>query len=462
MFKHTFKNQPWALPVVIAVLVIGLAFLAFGPRQKPGDSGTSPGPPKSGQVLGRPFNLLVVHTSDTFGYLEPCGCGGVPAEYGGLARRKTFISRAIAGQTGLVSKGGKVQRTGQLFAVIVDTGNLTPNPDKLPLILDGMKRMGYQAVGLGDLEISLGQRAAQAIHTYRGQMTFLDAAPQPGWENIVKPYFIYFIGDKRIVVTSISPDAGKPGLPSPARLEALKRALVEVHPQSSVVILLSQLGLEAERELTQLPEFASLMDVIIGGHPPGQLNEPEQRNGVVIVPTYRWGQMIGLLGVNFFSGRKMQLIQQLAPLDSSYPADSYVSEQVDQWYRERQMTGQAEELKRGRKAEECATCHAKQYDTWRASGHARAVQTLAEKQRLVSDCLPCHTKQGVTRNEDGTYGPGVDCFACHGEGKLHEDSQLRQYITMHKDEQFCRSCHDPANSPKFEFNAYLERIRHWD
>jgi hypothetical protein len=53
------------------------------------------------------------------------------------------------------------------------------------------------------------------------------------------------------------------------------------------------------------------------------------------------------------------------------------------------------------------------------------------------------------------YLQGVQCEACHGEGKGHpEKGGIERKVTLGA----CRNCHTKDQSPIFNYVAYLEKI----
>ena len=127
----------------------------------------------------------------------------------------------------------------------------------------------------------------------------------------------------------------------------------------------------------------------------------------------------------------------------------------------------------------CRSCHAKEYESWAAGPHARALATLETKHKAGdANCLKCHTT-GFGR--EGGFQPGaaasahpdlarVGCESCHGPGGDHVGAaSKRGTIVALGDKcdscvilQICGSCHDDANDPGFEFEvkAKIDKIRH--
>jgi predicted CXXCH cytochrome family protein len=52
----------------------------------------------------------------------------------------------------------------------------------------------------------------------------------------------------------------------------------------------------------------------------------------------------------------------------------------------------------------------------------------------------------------------VGCEACHGPGSLHADDPSTSNILRAPARQVCVGCHNPENSPHFDFALYLPQI----
>ncbi|MEZ4330934.1 MAG: multiheme c-type cytochrome [Myxococcota bacterium] len=126
-------------------------------------------------------------------------------------------------------------------------------------------------------------------------------------------------------------------------------------------------------------------------------------------------------------------------------------------------------------SEACRSCHAKEFETWAASPHARAVATLERAgQQTEADCLSCHT---TAWDKPGGFAPGtpvasapdlarVGCESCHGPGGDHVGARAPRVGTILSlgdkcdscvIQKVCGTCHDKANDPGFEF-AVEQRI----
>ena len=110
----------------------------------------------------------------------------------------------------------------------------------------------------------------------------------------------------------------------------------------------------------------------------------------------------------------------------------------------------------------CGGCHEKAYSIWKGTDHSRAYETLARRGRERDpECLACHSvgfgyDGGISGDmEKGLMGVG--CESCHGAGDEHVRSPRER--KMHLDVN-CRSCHTADKSPKFNYEGYLDKIRH--
>jgi peroxiredoxin len=119
----------------------------------------------------------------------------------------------------------------------------------------------------------------------------------------------------------------------------------------------------------------------------------------------------------------------------------------------------------------CQSCHVKEFETWSASPHGRAVASLEEQGKAgEAECLACHTtaygKPGgfPTSESVGTHPDlaRVGCESCHGPGGDHVEPTAKRVGTILSlgDKcdscvilKVCGTCHDDANDPDFEFEV---------
>jgi hypothetical protein len=110
----------------------------------------------------------------------------------------------------------------------------------------------------------------------------------------------------------------------------------------------------------------------------------------------------------------------------------------------------------------CKRCHEVNYRNWLKTKHAKASQTIVTSPKYAQEeCLICHATgygkigEYATVEEVPFYLRGVQCEACHGEGKGHPGKGgIERKVTL----GVCRNCHTKDQSPTFNYIAYLEKI----
>ncbi len=115
--------------------------------------------------------------------------------------------------------------------------------------------------------------------------------------------------------------------------------------------------------------------------------------------------------------------------------------------------------------EVCKACHPAAYEAWRTTPHARARESLPERNRSDARCLSCHApdlEEGVT---------DVSCEACHGPGRVYaagyvmRDAELARAVGLvEPGERTCAGCHTDSTPSlvKFEYGRKLPLIKHWE
>jgi 2',3'-cyclic-nucleotide 2'-phosphodiesterase (5'-nucleotidase family) len=158
---------------------------------------------------------LVVITGELDGYIEPCGCTGKENQKGGLSRRQNFL-RAVQGAGWpllAVDLGGQVRRFGRQSEV------------KFQSIADGLRSMGYSAVGLGPDDLRLpAEELVAAVAPVGDQPTpFLSAnVGLLGLDANITPRFrVVEVGGLRIGITGVLGD--KEAATTPSRFSRRSR-----------------------------------------------------------------------------------------------------------------------------------------------------------------------------------------------------------------------------------------------
>lgn len=113
-------------------------------------------------------------------------------------------------------------------------------------------------------------------------------------------------------------------------------------------------------------------------------------------------------------------------------------------------------------AAQCGTCHVKEYEDWKASPHAKALEHLSKRQATDAGCRGCHTT-APDKSDDRLAG--VQCESCHGAGSLYapryvmRDEKLAKLFGLEKvDESTCAACHT-ADVPGVRAFVYAEAVK---
>jgi hypothetical protein len=112
----------------------------------------------------------------------------------------------------------------------------------------------------------------------------------------------------------------------------------------------------------------------------------------------------------------------------------------------------------------CMTCHEGQGEKWLQSKHARAYETLVNKEQQFNlKCIPCHItvepKQiniGKTDLKDELLMVG--CESCHGNGNQHAQSPQKNKLSIPA-ETVCLNCHTPDHDDDFDFKRDVELLQ---
>jgi len=114
----------------------------------------------------------------------------------------------------------------------------------------------------------------------------------------------------------------------------------------------------------------------------------------------------------------------------------------------------------------CGSCHQAALAVWEKSDHHHALKTLKTVGHdRDPDCVRCHVvgkDAAAIAFVSPAKTPGlanVGCESCHGAGAAHAATPKR--IRLPKvGGRACLPCHDPENSPRFDFATYWPKVRH--
>ena len=148
---------------------------------------------------------------------------------------------------------------------------------------------------------------------------------------------------------------------------------------------------------------------------------------------------------------------ELIRLDHTYPEDIELKHTIDRFFTSNEHLPHT--LKTFSE-KSCKGCHQSQYESWKASKHAKAFHTLeVAGKETDADCLRCHTSNFTLRNNAKVTLPDVQCIACHSGAHLPHKAGFTSFIQPIT-KNTCTHCHTQKNSPSFQLSSYLKQISH--
>jgi len=172
---------------------------------------------------------------------------------------------------------------------------------KAQLIIESFNLMGYDAVGVGDDDLTLGKESLLEM-SKKAKFPFLSSnlLDEESGNLLLQPYIVKEISGLRVGIFSLlSPDAftgqgdpRKKGLAFRPPIETAQNMVKELQPKTDLIILLSHLSYPKDVELAQK---VTGIHVILGSHTGIQLTYPPPIKNSVIVQTAPKGMYAGRL-----------------------------------------------------------------------------------------------------------------------------------------------------------------------
>ena len=438
-----------------------------------------------------PPQLLLIVSGEQNGYIEPCGCAGLENQKGGLARRHSFIKQVMAkGWSVLpIDLGNQIRRFGSQQEI------------KLHTTVEGLKTMGYAAVGYGpdDLRLPAGELIADAANEENG-FTSANVAIR-GFEDVVPKYRVVTRGSRKVAITAIVgarawQKVNNDDLSWRPAEEALAEVVPKMKEQAELLVLLSHGTPEEARELSgKFPDFRLVVTAGGADEPP---LEPERIEG-----SKAWLLQVGHKGmytaaIGVYEDARRPLRFQRVPLDKRFPSSpemhnllvAYQGQLKERGFAGLGLTPATHAT--GRKfvgSQVCADCHTKANEKWSMTPHAHATETLTKQnppRQFDPECVSCHATgwepqkyypfvSGFESLEKTPLLAGNGCENCHGPGSAHaavelgemtvspqEQTKLREQMRLPYEMAAarCAVCHDLDNSPEFDFDKYWVEVEH--
>ncbi|MCK4539162.1 MAG: hypothetical protein KAV42_10240 [Candidatus Krumholzibacteria bacterium] len=350
-----------------------------------------------------------------------------------------------------------------------------------------MIELGYDAVAVGEKELSYGLRAI--LEDAANGLPVICANLYREGERLFPPAVIKEVHGTRIGIMALlserPADEGDLEIRDPVTEGLL--VMEELEKETDYTILLAHMRKEKLREVITALDG---IDLVIRGHAAkGQTVSGDcadtlggifEEFGIPVLFAGEKGKAIGMAGISFDESGKPALTDTvLIELKRSMPRDPEIAAlmkdfSISEGARLREMsiseflsrdpvTGRIRERYLG--METCARCHFDIMSEFMTTPHFRAFTrlTVAGKEDDPS-CMACHTVgyghfsgYSVKSEERGaTNLRGVQCEACHGPGTIHR----RDGSYAAGARKSCRRCHTPEWTPDFDYEEMMKHIHH--
>lgn len=370
---------------------------------------------------------------------------------------------------------------------LVDNGGFFPENDTHQdvawFLMDAMKVLGTDAVGLGDRDLRFGIAFLEAQIKRTGlpmiSSNLLDAKTR---KPILQTSVVKQIGRAKVGYFSLLSDKANLG---PARdslavgepSEYAQTMIKELQRKGcGVIVLLSQLGKVESEDLVASVEG---IDAVIVGR-----NGPLIQKGRLVMNTIACyggeqgqylcrteitldasGHAAGGDAEAFMLGPEVGEKKGVLELVKSF--EDGFNEKLRKAEMERaatQSTSQAHDaVDHFIGAELCIRCHQDEGEQWKTTSHSLAWQTLVDaKKDATPECIACHV---VGYKQPGGFDSftatpamaNVQCENCHGMGTQHDAfTSSARMVT----EQTCITCHHGENDPEFDWDKKAPMIAH--
>ncbi|MFQ3547946.1 MAG: metallophosphoesterase, partial [Termitinemataceae bacterium] len=279
-----------------------------------------------------PLSMSIIHVNDTHAKLE--------SEYrelridisNELKSKRTFFELGGFTRLWAAVEALRAERPNSFFLHAGDVfqGTLYFTEFAGKADLDFLNAMGLDALVIGNHEFDKGP-AILADFIKEAKFPVLacnvDLSAEPTLQKLIKPYVIRTIGGTRVAIVGIAnpetPDISSPG-PNIKFLDpvaSLEKTVRELESQGlNKIIVLSHAGYEADKTLGSK---VSGVDIIVGGHShfilgpfknmgltaqgeyPTLIQSPAGEP-VLVVTSWNWAHMIGVLDVDFDAQGKIE------------------------------------------------------------------------------------------------------------------------------------------------------------
>jgi hypothetical protein len=372
----------------------------------------------------------------------------------------------------------------------LDSGNFTDTPTpqgvtRTRALLTAMEQLGYTVLNIGERDLRQGYDALiENLGDRDFSLVSANVVRNDTKEPVFEPYVIAEAtapqggATERVGVIGVlrfNPIFRKPG-PDGSELAIVhpvapvKQAVAELKEQGieRIVLLAALHRDDAARIVGQVPEI----QLVVGSYGGHYLTTPDRVDDAWLLYSGNQGKRIGETRVFVDDDGKLDQRTRLHFLNQLYPVRQEMLDYVNSVPAETDeavlasVTGQAAVAGNGPYVgtKVCQSCHGAEYEQWNETAHAHALNTVeAQTGKASPQCQTCHTTAAglpggfVSREVTPTLA-AVGCESCHGPGRRHLQDPERPFGKIALSS--CTVCHDPKNSPKFDFYSYVAKVNH--
>ncbi len=399
--------------------------------------------------------VTIIISGDQDGYIEPCGCAGIENQKGGLSRRFTFLRDLEAKGWNPVplDLGGIISRYG------------IQNEIKYAAAIDGLKRMGYQAIGFGPRDLRI---PAEKLLTSVAPVQVKGKPKQPSTfvsanigifefdDSYMSRFKILQKNGLKIGVTSVlgdqarkqisTPDIAKAAVDDKAALPAAVAAFKKEKCNFTILLAYATQD-EAAALAKKFPEFDYIVSADGAAVPP-QTTTVIRDSKVQLIQVGQKASHVVALGL--FNGNVKDIKYEPVPMDARFADSKEMKAVMANYQRRLEVLGFAKlgikpvdhpDSDGGKNkfvgSQACKDCHAKAFETWAKSGHGHALDTLVKQdvpRQFDAECLSCHVT-GWDPQKFVPYRSGYEsltktplmaemgCENCHGPAYAHVEAE---------------------------------------
>ncbi len=416
-------------------------------------------------------DITILYTTSVEGEYEPCGCPTNPL--GGISKRAKYVEELKEREKNVL-----IIDSGDLFfkSASVPLASKEQWRMKAELLARAYRIMGVEATGTGEVDLAMGVDFLKEVSTANGIKLIASNIIQP--VDVFLPYIIIKKNLRRIGIISAVESAliKTEGVKLQDVRESLNEILKKLSPEVDIVILLSHLAPEDEKNLLI---SRNDINIIISSHAGYSSQKPLQVGNGLIVSAGNRGKYIGILRLTFYGEGPFKLVEEgkkngnviysgeWIPVEQELKNHEEIDKLIAEYNKRvaeinarpsviENITYVSEEV--------CKNCHRAQYNFWKRTKHAHAFKTLEKVNKSFDpECIGCHTTGfkkpgGFTVPANVGSMKNVQCEACHIDATEHAKNRFKARPEKIVPETICGECHTPERSPDFNYVKRLPLI----